>query len=1065
MKRKIISLLAIIFLGVIHSFAQTQLEGRVVDESGEGLEGVSIVCINSRYRTMTDKTGAFRIIKPQSADTLRLTHLGYRDLKVSVGSTAKSPLHFILQTDRNVLQEVEINTGYYSVPKERATGSFVHIDQEILSRSVSPNILDRLEGVAGGLLFDRRNLTDEDVNGKPELRIRGMSTIEANSEPLLVVDNFPFEGDINAINANEVESVTILRDAAAASIWGARAGNGVIVITTKRGHYDQPIQVSWNGSMNVIEKPDLFYSQQYLPSETVMRIQRELFDRNAYVESDYTFLPGYVELLIKNRDGLISKEDFTKQENYMRQTDLRKQSMDYLYRKAINQQYALNIQGGSGNYAYSVFAGHGRDLSGIVGKSSNQTSMALTNSVKLRPNLEIGGVFRYSNGVSRNNGIPMDRQAYIYEGLVDEGGNPKSLRSFYRMRIYENAIDQGLLDWLERPLDEIRLNDNESRNRDMRFQTSLNYKPFHDIDISANYTYGQSNSWGREIHDENSYFVRNLVNQFTQADGTQLIPHNNIIDYFAGNQLVSNSGRIQVNYRKDFSIQHSLTALSGAEVGQTVSTVEPGVRLYDYDRDTWLGSALFDYKGYYPTRPLGAASIPILSYSPDKITNRNLSYFGNASYSYLARYMLSGSVRWDGSNLLGVKTNQRGTALWSAGASWELSAEPFYKLGGLPYVRIRSTYGSAGNIDKGQSHYPTIQVVMNNVSGLLQSNLTSPGNPSLRWEQVNTFNTGLDWRIKNGRIGGSLEFYVKNASNLLGTNLMDPTTGVPVTSNYKMNYGALRTKGWDLQIDTRNLVGELSWNSVWLISHSENRITQLNRPVTRYAYEFARSKIPEKGKSVDILYALPWWGLDNGNGMPIIYTDGNPTTDPKAYELFVRGLSYEDLVNAGTQVPTLFGSLRNNLSWKGFQLDFMIKFKFGHVFRRKSFSPGEEYYTALFSPYHMDYFQRWEKPGDEKRTTVPAWAPNNEAGRTLYYTLSEPLVTKGDLIRLQDLNFSYSFERLTSKSIGFSKLSCFLYAKNLGILWRANKVGIDPDYPNAAFPAARSFAVGISGSF
>src|SRR5690606_13171068 len=255
-----------------------------------------------------------------------------------------------------------------------------------------------------GLLFDRSNLAGEDINGKPELRVRGLSTIEADSEPLIVVDNFPFEGDVNTIDPNDVESVTVLKDAAAASIWGARAGNGVIVITTKYGRYNQPSRISFNSNINVVSKPDLFYSQEYLPATTVMDIQRELFERGAYREDDRIYLPGYVELLIKQRDGLIGSDDFKALENTMKQTDLRSQSLQYLYQPALNQQYGLSVRGGSERYSYSFSGGYNRNRGVSVGNGDERINVGMQNSYKALEGLEITGAIWYTKQSGKNNG-------------------------------------------------------------------------------------------------------------------------------------------------------------------------------------------------------------------------------------------------------------------------------------------------------------------------------------------------------------------------------------------------------------------------------------------------------------------------------------------------------------------------------------------------------------------------------------------------------------------------------------------------------------------------------------
>src|SRR5690606_30573705 len=199
--------------------------------------------------------GSFSLPSPRQADTLLISFVGYLSRHVPVGTNGPRQLHVALEADPNALEEVVVNTGYYRMPKERATGSFTHVSSALINRSVSTNILQRLEGVANGVQFVEPHAAD--ASG---IRVRGLSTIEADTRPLIVVDNFPYEGDINTINPNDVESITVLRDAAASSIWGARAGNGVIVINTKQGAYNQTARISINSNVTIGEKPNLFYS-------------------------------------------------------------------------------------------------------------------------------------------------------------------------------------------------------------------------------------------------------------------------------------------------------------------------------------------------------------------------------------------------------------------------------------------------------------------------------------------------------------------------------------------------------------------------------------------------------------------------------------------------------------------------------------------------------------------------------------------------------------------------------------------------------------------------------------
>ncbi len=646
--------------------------------------------------------------------------------------------------------------------------------------------------------------------------------------------------------------------------------------------------------------------------------------------------------------------------------------------------------------------------------------------------------------------------------LADVQGNALATgyaltRTLYR----DQAVNNGLLDWQYRPLDEQKLTNQTSGSNEVRINTGLKYNFLNHFDVNVSYQYIHGTSESQTYYDAGSYYVRNLVNSFTQPNGQQIIPNGGILDGQPLNKYDGHSGRMQINYSQSFSGDHQITALAGTEISQQIAETYPGFRLYDYSKDDLGGTQNFDYTTYYPTNPIGSARVQGPSGFAGRTNDRNLSYFSNAAYSYKQKYTLSASSRWDGSDLLGVKSNQRGTVLWSAGGSWEISKESFYKQDNwLPYLRLRATYGSGGLIDKSQSQYPVIALFTDPNTNLPYASLLSPGNPSLRWEQVNTLNFGLDWSSKDHRLSGSLEWYAKYGNHLLGTTLLDPTNGAG--SSYKQNYADMRTKGIDLQLNSINIKGPLKWESNLLVSYTRNKITNYSSPTVTYVYGYFNdaTKPPVVNRSVDAIYALPWNGLDHTTGLPIIHIDGKQSTD---YSTYINNYKPENLVVAGVDVPPLFGSLRNTLSWKAFQLSALISFKFGYVFRRTSMEPGAEYLT--YGPkLNVDYDQRWKQPGDEAYTNVPAATQAYNGDVSNVYEYSNILITSGDHIRLQDVNLSYSLPgRITSK-LHIQNIRIYARANNLDILWRKNKFGIDPDYPNAQYPAPKSFAFGLQAS-
>ncbi len=1073
---------------------QHDLHVRVTEPEGQPVVGAVVrltfesASHNVSFDAITNEKGEYSIpldkVSGYTKLLLTVTSVNIEPVSMTVDKgTEKLDIVVKLKVAELSDMSVEVNTGYQSIPQERATGSFTQIDNQLFNRSTGGNILDRLEGVTNGMLFTRKGLTKENLDAQPEIRIRGVSTILGNAQPLIIVDNFPFDGDLNSINPNDVESVTVLRDAAAASIWGARAGNGVIVINTKAGKYNQPVVVSVNTNETFEDKPNLFYSRNYLPSPTVMDIQKDLFQKGSYIQNNQIRIPSYAELLFQQKNGTISADAFAAQEERFKESDIRRDWTKYLYRTGVTSQNSVSIRGGGNNYRYTFLMGYDKENQNYVGNDGNRLNLSLQNTFKVRPNVEVTGTVWYSKRKTDNNAIFSSvTNGYngvapdIYESLVDANGNPNAVNmQNYRFSYQQNYPSQNpalhLTDWLLRPLKEQKLNDNESDASDWRLNLGLKYTFLKYFNLDITYQYILSQSSMQTYHDSASYYVHDLVNRYTQSNGTRIIPLGGIMDYAAPMTTTSNSGRALLSYTQEYSKDHSVSAIAGAEVSQSVAANKPGVTLYNYNPNLLTATAYMDFSTYYSVLPIGSSRVPTSASTVlTRTTNRDLSYFGDASYTYKKKYILSGSLRWDGSNLLGVKANERGTALWSSGLSWELSKESFYNIDKLlPYLRLRATYGSAGNINRTQTHYPTISFVTSTETALNTASLVTAGNPSLRWEQVNTMNYGLDFRSAHNRISGSIEFYSKSASHLLGSNTVDPTTGVPPT--FMLNYAALRTWGWDVQINSKNLeVGKFIWTSSLLFNTSQNKITKLKENPPTVDNQYLTSNIYEQGKSVDKLYALPWYGLNPNDGSVLLHDQSGALVTN--YQTYYNGLKKSSFINAGSTVPIITSSLLNGFEWKGFYVSALLVGRFDFIFRRSSMLPGGEYSNTLTGSQslNMDYFNRWQKPGDEKFTNVPAKVPVNSVNASWtysgqYYQYSTALITPGDVIRLQDISVSYFLPHSLYKRLHVQNIRIYGYARSLGIIWRANHQGLDPDYPGTLYPEPKSYAAGVQVDF
>jgi len=1050
----------------MNTFAQDRYTGTVRDaKTNAPIPAATIKNIQSDVQTASNANGYFSL-GAMKGDSIAVSSVGYETVTFIVKIFEDNQVH--LTSLARELEEVVLNTGYYSIPKERSTGSFVHLDRNTIERSSSPNLLDRLENISSGFQVARDNQRGE-TEREPRLRVRGVASIESENAPLIVMDGFPYEGDIGSIDPGIVETITFLRDAAAASIWGARAGNGVIVIVTKSGNQSGTMNVQFSSNLQLEAKPDLFYDRNRLPASTVMEIEQKLFDKNVYPQADNTPLPYYVELLYSLKEGLISQTYFDQERARLENTDVRSEAEAYLYREAISSQINLSVNGGGDKYSYSYFVGKNDDKFNLVGNENGRFTLQLKNGLKITENLRTDLSLTHVRQSNVNNGINLSTlytnsvgSPSTYTRLMGPDG-PEGVVRNYRWRYVENAPEQGLLDWIYRPLDELEQSDMRSNDMESRLTSNWLFEPLQGLQLSAAYQYIENRGETNMHLSKESYYVRDLVNRFTQDDGRQIIPYNDILRSYGNYNRRSHSGRIQANYDTKMT-DHTLNALAGAEIRAIKHRNLPTSEIYNYDPELKTGSTLFDYTTYYPVKPLGSSAIPAGYPSITEMQERFVSYYSNVGYAFRERYRLSGSIRWDASNLFGVKTNQKGVPLWSMGGRWDVRKESFASNWELVNrLSLRASYGSSGNVNHAASALPTVRRGQNTDIRLPDATIVSVGNPSLRWEKVNTTNIAVDFGILNNSISGSIELYRKNADDLLGYDYVDPTTGLSATLRQMVNYAQLKTTGIDMQLNTDKQIGRFIWRTYNLlslvknevVSYSTNDVLQANV----YLGEVAQAP-PVIGKSLDVLYALPWNGLSPDNGLPIVYLDGEESQD---YRKYFTSFTTDELLDIGSRIPLLQGSTRQSVSYKGLELGFLVTWKGNYVFRTNSMVPGGEFQGN--GRHHIDYHKRWQGAGDEEVTSVPANVETYDSYLDRTYSNSEILFEKGDHIRLQDVRLSYSFPITVGSNQNRIRMTTSFFANNLGILWRANKKGLDPDMPYALYPRPRTYNFGFNIAF
>lgn len=1048
------------------------VSGTITDSrTGEPVPGALVTAEPITLSAVADQDGRFRLQLPPGEYELTVQSLGYATLKVLVALPVEKDLSLVMTSLEMGLEEVQVlATGYQDIPKNRASGSFVQLDNELITRRVSTNFVDRLEDVTSGLIINRTGDT-----GRDKISIRGRSTLGRYSQPLVVIDNFPFDGNLEDINPNDIASITVLRDAAAASIWGARAGNGVIVVTTKSGGREAPTRVSLTANANWIQHPDPFLAPNLAVNDFI-DVETELFSTGFYTTAENSpgnqVLSPVVETLILARDGVISTGEANAQIASLRGYDLRDYVDSHLYQTQLNQQYSLGVSGGGKFNAYRLALGLDENRESLVGNSSRRFSLTLKNDLSLlKDRLQIQTAFFGVKSTAKDGGIgPEDLMVnsqatlYPYSRLSDDNGNALPVFRDYREGFKRQAEADGLLDWSYVPLAERGLSPTESVRDDWRLNLGARYQLAKGLTAAILYQYWQNLGVTETIYAAESYLARDLVNSYTQTDPesgllSNPVPKGAVYDWM-NFRAHSHTGRAQLDYEKSWNDNWSLNLLGGAEVKSLEANNLTG-RYYGFNPEFYSSQSV-DYTGLYSTYyyPESASRIPnreTQSLSTDRFT----SLFANGSVGYQNRYLLTLSARKDASNLFGVAANQKAVPLWSAGLGWTLSEEAFYHWAAMPYVRLRLSYGYNGNVDRSLSAYTTARTVTSNpVTQIPYAQIVNPPNENLRWERIRISNVGIDFESKSGRISGTLEGYRKEGIDLIGVTPYAPSTGI---RTFTGNNASTLTTGYDLTLESQNLSGKWSWETVFLLSGVKEEVKSYENEVT--VQNLLNNGIsgqggtyfPVVGKPLFSVYSLPWTGLNPDTGAPVGVLDGEPSED---YRAIINTATQESILYHGPARPTLFGSLRNSFAYKGLSLSLNISYRFGYFFRRTSV----EYLTILQGMGgHSDYALRWQKPGDEGSTHVPSSPSSMDAFRDQFYRNSSVLVEKGDHIRLQDIRLGYRFSKSHGWTKAFRNAEAFLYANNLAMIWKSTDTDWDPDF--GTYRPLKSIAVGVNLDF
>lgn len=1002
------------------------IKGHVRDNDGELLVGVPVCIGESRVCTITDADGFYTFKIPVEATTLKFSYVGMETVYATIPRGTSDVTREITMHPDVMLDEVLV-TGYQQIESGRATGSFDIIKPEQLKTVVSSDVVDNLEGVVPGLAID----------GNGNMIVRGQATIYAETKPLIVVDGFPMEYGTYNVNPQDIESISVLKDAAAASIWGVRAANGVLVITTKKGKMNKKTEVSYNGSIKLGSRFDVA-SMNLLGSADMIAWEREHIANNEnYIERRENYGTYYSEATDIQRQyelGQISEGErdsrFAALASYDNTKDIQKE----FYRPSLLQMHNITVSGGGANTSNYLSFNFENNLATLKGNDLNRAGIQW-NSI-----LEICKNIRMTSGMRGNYSTqdvysfsPNDIMPYVH--LKDAQGNYVNEYHGVAQSWKDRLEGEGYVDWSYNRLKDRDLVSNNVKHYNIQANLQFDFTlPYGFVFTTSGMVAIDHNSQ-ETIYDRLSYNVRNQFNQFTSNQGgvlTHYIPEGATMDKSDMNSI-SYTWRNVLNwkYEKD---DWFATAMAGCEMF-AIRTKSSSNTYYGFDPQamTFANSTMnFDtlrtgVMGYNPT------SVSTLFYNPllGDAEDRFFSTFFTASATYKDRYTVFASMRYDKTNLFGRSGKYRDSPTWSVGGMWDISKEQFFQIPAIDRLALKASYGLSGNIDKSTSPYLIAWSGLDMYSGLSTLSINNPENKDLRWEKVYTFNLGIDLSAWKNRLNFSLDFYNRPTHDALGQTIIDPTLGF---DSVMKNTSNILNRGIDMSIGgTTVRTKDFSWNTTLTFSYNYNKVTKVlsGEPTTNVALE----KNPLEGKPVDYVMVYRLGKLDAA---------GNPQMMDAAGELYnyqaTGSFTLDDLLYLGRLSPKYYGAWSNTLRYKSFDLAFMITYKLGHKMMMPTISNvdyGER-------PY-KDFANRWMKAGDEDKTWIPK-DPVDGHGHDyiLAVNQNDHMVEKGDILRLKSISLGYDFTSLLKKGTWVKSIYARVSAENV---WyhAANRDGIDPD--------------------
>ncbi|CAM1339514.1 SusC-like TonB-dependent outer membrane receptor precursor [Tenacibaculum aestuarii] len=1100
------------------------ITGKVIDsETNSPIPGVSIMLKNSRLGTATDFDGNFKLSVPKETGTLVFSFLGFASKEVTFQGS--SNLIVKLDPDAFELSEVVI-TGYQQVDKRELTSSIASVEAEQLDIVGAISVDKMLEGKSTGLLVTNLSSTP---GAAAKIRIRGGSTFTGNQSPLWVIDGVIYEDpvplsaqEINSfdninvignaltgINPTDIAKIDILKDASATAIYGTRAANGVIVITTKRGKQGKPV-LNYSSGFSFIQAPR-YKDFKLMNSKERIDVSREMYERNLGYTGFYDNVDrlGYEGALMNLWDGTYNYNQFKNQVNYLE--TLNSDWFGELYRNSFTQKHSVSASGGGENARYYFSLGYDDQKGTEKNVSLNRITARSNVDLDIRDNVLLS--LKFSGAVQKgqyNHGsINTFNEAYYTSRTVpiyDENGE----YFFQNKEVYADGsnITYGRYN----VLNEMDNSEKNITNKDFSISAALRWNFLDNFRFRSQASYRNTTNLTEEWITEDSYYTaklrtydafEDLVQEHVDLKG--MVPFGGV---YNGGMVSQDTYAItnQLNFNKTFANKHSVNINLGQEArstnywGATGFTV-PGYNHYqgrgfialpDIGALRGLGNSGLDFENYdYDNMINWLTSDGNLSVYP-RITDRvqnSLSWFGIFNYVYNSRYVLNFNIRSDGSNTFGQYERYKFKPTWSASTRWNVHNEKFMdNLDSIDELALRASYGVRGTMPNASPYLIISNYGKNNATYYPENTaqLTTFPNANLRWEKTETLNLGLNYSLFKGRVSGALDYSYSKSTDLLQGR---PVSLVNGTAVQMYNSGSKDVNSFEFAVRTINLKNDnVSWSTHFNFSFDRDRVlsgfedgAQNNLTI----YDYLRGSIYRSGFPTSGFFSYQFDGLSE---------EGLPTFK----HLVEEGMSAEEqlqkaLVYEGSRTPLYYGGFGTQVKSGNFTFSANFTYKLGHKTRLLGLYNGNQNLPLPYENMHSDFNDRWRQPGDENFTNIPAlsnhtliytsstsangvdriYATNVDkviptgASAWWMYDNSDERVVDASHIRFQSLTLSYNVPSEFIEAAGIKNLNLSVQGSNLGFVAFDKKLkGQDPDQVSGiGLPTSPTYSLSLNMSF